>query len=478
MPSFGAPNRMPTSVSRNKGFTRMPGNSVVLATDKERLKILSVSRTSIQLLLEAADNLAALPGMRDGAPRLGVINLYWGAERPLTWPGGDRPRAVALLLRAVCRHVGANPKTLVIDLKSLPVPSPVWVQLAAALRHTPSPSTGVDVHQLQQLRLAGCSLGNGGCRSVCRALCRLPHVGLVDLTDCDLDADAAPALGKLIRDHSVRRTNRHYDKCTAEWAATLHPVEGPGIKWCAAASSSSQQPGSPYTTDNPQHQRPVPSSKSGSVLDDGRPAGLSTLLLAHNRLGDSGAHALAPYIARDNFLATLDVSHNGVGPAAAAAIRTAAAYRHERGIGTRLELKADGIPGDRPLAAQREAAAEPDQARRERRGERRGRRRLPLGGGARQARPEGGGGVGQSVRRQAGGVRCARDDPHPERRGPPRPAQQEREGGMEQDAGDERADREGERDAVPPAARQAQLRVDEEAADVGAPVTVCARQPE
>ena len=80
---------MPTSVSRNKGFTRMPGNSVVLATDKERLKILSVSRTSIQLLLEAADNLAALPGMRDGAPRLGVINLYWGAERPLTWPGGD-----------------------------------------------------------------------------------------------------------------------------------------------------------------------------------------------------------------------------------------------------------------------------------------------------------------------------------------------------------------------------------------------------
>ena len=61
MPSFGAPNRMPTSVSRNKGFTRMPGNSVVLATDKERLKILSVSRTSIQLLLEAADNLAALP---------------------------------------------------------------------------------------------------------------------------------------------------------------------------------------------------------------------------------------------------------------------------------------------------------------------------------------------------------------------------------------------------------------------------------
>ena len=90
MPSFGAPNRMPTSVSRNKGFTRMPGNSVVLATDKERLKILSVSRTSIQLLLEAADNLAALPGMRDGAPRLGVINLYWGAERPLTWPGGSR----------------------------------------------------------------------------------------------------------------------------------------------------------------------------------------------------------------------------------------------------------------------------------------------------------------------------------------------------------------------------------------------------
>ena len=358
MPSFGAPNRMPTSVSRNKGFTRMPGNSVVLATDKERLKILSVSRTSIQLLLEAADNLAALPGMRDGAPRLGVINLYWGAERPLTWPGGDRPRAVALLLRAVCRHVGANPKTLVIDLKSLPVPSPVWVQLAAALRHTPSPSTGVDVHQLQQLRLAGCSLGNGGCRSVCRALCRLPHVGLVDLTDCDLDADAAPALGKLIRDHSVRRTNRHYDKCTAEWAATLHPVEGPGIKWCAAASSS-QQPGSPYTTDNPQHQRPVPSSKSGSVLDDGRPAGLSTLLLAHNRLGDSGAHALAPYIARDNFLATLDVSHNGVGPAAAAAIRTAAAYRHERGIGTRLELKADGIPGDRPLAAQRKPPPSP-----------------------------------------------------------------------------------------------------------------------
>ena len=53
MPSFGAPNRMPTSVSRNKGFTRMPGNSVVLATDKERLKILSVSRTSIPLLLEA-----------------------------------------------------------------------------------------------------------------------------------------------------------------------------------------------------------------------------------------------------------------------------------------------------------------------------------------------------------------------------------------------------------------------------------------
>ena len=406
--------------------------------------------------------------MRDGAPRLGVINLYWGAERPLTWPGSDRPRAVALLLRAVCRHVE-------------PTPRRSWSTSRCRCRRRcgssspprcapPSPSTGVDVHQLQQLRLAGCSLGNGGCRSVCRALCRLPHVGLVDLTDCDLDADAAPALGKLIRDHSVRRTNRHYDKCTAEWAATLHPVEGPGIKWCAAASSSSQQPGSPYTTDNPQHQRPVPSSKSGSVLDDGRPAGLSTLLVAHNRLGDSGAHALAPYIARDNFLATLDVSHNGVGPAAAAAIRSAAAYRHERGIGTRLELKADGIPGDRPLAARR-SRRRADQARGERRGERRRPRRLPLGGGARQARPEGGGGTGPSVRRQAGGVRCARDDPHPERRGPPRPAQQEREGRMEQDAGEHR---EGERDAVPPAARQAQLRVDEAAADVGAPVTVCA----
>ena len=36
---------------------------------------------------------------------------------------------------------------------------------------------------------------------------------------------------------------------------------------------------------------------------------------------------------------------------------------------------------------------------------------------------------------------------------------------------------EGERDAVPPAARQAQLRVDEAAADVGAPVTACVMPP-
>ena len=301
--------------------------------------------------------------MRDGAPRLGVINLYWGAERPLTWPGGDRPRAVALLLRAVCRHVGANPKTLVIDLKSLPVPSPVWVQLAAALRHTPSPSTGVDVHQLQQLRLAGCSLGNGGCRSVCRAL--------------------PSAARRPRRPHRLRPRRRRRARARQAHPRPLGAADEPPLRQVHGGMGGDAPPG--RRTGHQVVRRRQQLAAAGVAVHDRQPAApapgavVEVGLRPRRRPAGPGldadprsqpprrqrAHALAPYIARDNFLAILDVSHNGVGPAAAAAIRTAAAYRHERGIGTRLELKADGIPGDRPLAAQR--AADPWRSRRWRR---------------------------------------------------------------------------------------------------------------
>ena len=180
-----------------------------------------------------------------------------------------------------------------------------------------------------------------------------------------------------------------------------------------------------------------------------------------------------PYIARDNFLATLDVSHNGVGPAAAAAIRTAAAYRHERGIGTRLELKADGIPGDRPLAA-RGSRRRADQARRERRanvaavdGFRSAAARGKLDPKAAAALVVCGGkqavydALEMTLTRSAEALLGQRS------RGA--------RAGWSKTPGS--ADREGERDAVPPAARQAQLRVDEEAADVGAPVTVSTNTP-